>query len=123
MCRSHKLIVHTDSTSWKYCCEICNKPFPIKSNYDNHMRTHSGDKQFECYLCQTKFVTKSVLQRHIMRTHSDVRDHKCSNCKSEYKDPRRLKVIYFCIFFNLIFISVSARYLYYFTKLTQEQVS
>lgn len=89
--RSHKLVVHTDSTTWKYCCEICNKPFPIKSNYDSHMRRHTGDKKFECHLCQRKFTDKCVLQRH-MRTHSNVREYKCSYCAREYKDQRVLKV-------------------------------
>ncbi|XP_066153936.1 zinc finger protein 2-like isoform X1 [Euwallacea fornicatus] len=89
--RSHKLVVHTDSNNWKYCCEICNKPFPIKSNYDSHMRRHTGDKKFECHLCQRRFTDKCVLQRH-MRTHSNVREYKCSHCDREYKDPRVLKV-------------------------------
>ncbi|CAG9770688.1 unnamed protein product [Ceutorhynchus assimilis] len=89
--RSHKLVVHTDANSWKYCCEICQKPFPIKSNYDSHMRRHTGDKKFECHLCQRKFTDKCVLQRH-MRTHSNVREFRCSYCDREYKDPRVLRV-------------------------------
>lgn len=90
--RSHKLVVHTDPICWKYCCEVCNKMFPIKSNYDSHMRRHTGDKKFECHLCQKKFTDKCVLQRH-MRTHTNVREHKCTHCDREYKDPGVLKVI------------------------------
>ncbi|KAL1502630.1 hypothetical protein ABEB36_007745 [Hypothenemus hampei] len=89
--RSHRLVVHTDSTNWKYSCSICNKPFPIKSNYDSHMRRHAGVRKFECHLCQRKFTDKCVLQRH-MKTHSNVREHKCMHCEREYKDPRVLKV-------------------------------
>ncbi|KAF7271811.1 hypothetical protein GWI33_015356 [Rhynchophorus ferrugineus] len=89
--RSHKLVVHTDSDRWKYQCEICHKPFPIKSNYDSHMRRHTGDRKFECHLCQKKFTDKCVLQRH-MRTHSNVREYKCKLCDKEYKDHRVMKV-------------------------------
>ncbi|KAG5879594.1 hypothetical protein JTB14_005038 [Gonioctena quinquepunctata] len=89
--RSHKLVVHTDPQLWKYFCEICNKPFPIKSNYDCHMRRHTGDKKFQCHLCDKKFTDKCVLQRH-MRTHSNVRDFKCSHCDKEYKDKRVLQI-------------------------------
>ncbi|XP_050312556.1 zinc finger protein 675-like isoform X2 [Anthonomus grandis grandis] len=89
--RTHKLIVHTDSSNWKFVCEICSKPFPIKSNYDSHMRRHTGDKKFECHLCDKKFAAKCDLQRHI-KSHSDVRDYRCPHCKREYKDERVLKV-------------------------------
>ncbi|XP_060533785.1 gastrula zinc finger protein XlCGF52.1-like isoform X1 [Cylas formicarius] len=89
--RSHKLVVHSDSNTWKYMCTICSKPFPIKSNYDSHMRRHTGDKKFECHLCNKKFTDKCVLQRH-MRTHSNVREHKCAHCDKEYKDQRVMKV-------------------------------
>ncbi|CAH1981506.1 unnamed protein product [Acanthoscelides obtectus] len=89
--RSHKLVVHTDPQSWKYFCKICSKRFPIKSNYDCHMRRHTGDRKFECHLCQKKFTDKCVLQRH-MRTHSNVRDHKCPHCEKEYKDKRVLQI-------------------------------
>ncbi|XP_066144733.1 zinc finger protein 2-like isoform X2 [Euwallacea fornicatus] len=89
--RSHKLIVHTDSSNWKYVCQICSKPFPIKSNYDSHVRRHTGDKKFSCHLCEKKFTAKCDLQRH-MRSHSDVREHQCPHCDKEYKDERVLKV-------------------------------
>ncbi|XP_018565949.1 zinc finger protein 585A-like [Anoplophora glabripennis] len=89
--RSHKLVVHTDPQFWKYFCGICSKKFPIKSNYDCHMRRHTGDKKFECHLCDKKFTDKCVLQRH-MRTHSNVRDFKCSECEKEYKDKRVMQI-------------------------------
>nr|CAI5863498.1 unnamed protein product [Callosobruchus analis] len=89
--RSHKLVVHTDSQTWKYFCKICSKRFPIKSNFDCHMRRHTGDRKFECHLCQKKFTDKCVLQRH-MRTHSNVRDYRCPHCEKEYKDKRVLQI-------------------------------
>lgn len=89
--RSHNLVVHTNPESWKYFCEMCNKRFPIKSNFDCHMRRHTGDKKFECHLCNKKFTDKCVLQRH-MRTHTNIRDFKCSECSREYKDKRVMQI-------------------------------
>ncbi|XP_072387138.1 uncharacterized protein [Diabrotica undecimpunctata] len=89
--RSHKLVVHTDPILWKYLCDYCNKRFPIKSNYDCHMRRHTGEKKFECDLCNRKFADKCVLQRH-MRSHSNVREFQCSECDKEYKDKRVMQI-------------------------------
>ncbi|XP_056636227.1 gastrula zinc finger protein XlCGF52.1-like [Diorhabda sublineata] len=89
--RSHKLVVHTDPLLWKYLCEYCNKRFPIKSNYDCHMRRHTGEKNFECHLCNRKFTDKCVLQRH-MRTHSNIREFRCDQCDKEYKDKRVMQI-------------------------------
>lgn len=89
--RSHKLIVHSDPKNWNFSCTICNKKFPIKSNYDQHMRRHNGDKRFSCHLCDKKFVDKVVLKRHIV-SHSNVCAHKCEHCQKEYKERYRLEV-------------------------------
>lgn len=55
------------------------------------MRRHTGDKKFECHLCNKKFTDKCVLQRH-MRTHTNIRDFKCSECSREYKDKRVMQI-------------------------------
>lgn len=89
--RSHELIVHTDPETWSFCCGICSKKFPIKSNYDQHVRRHAGDRRFACHLCEKKFVDKVVLKRHVV-SHSNVRAFKCEHCEKEYKQLNRLKV-------------------------------
>lgn len=55
------------------------------------MRRHTGDKNFQCHICDRKFTDKCVLQRH-MRTHSNVREFKCTECSKEYKDKRVLQI-------------------------------
>ncbi|CAG9861105.1 unnamed protein product [Phyllotreta striolata] len=89
--RSHKLVVHTDPEVWKFLCEYCNKKFPIKSNYDSHMRRHTGEKNFECHLCHKKFLEKCVLQRH-MKSHTNVREFRCTECQKEYKEKRIMQI-------------------------------
>lgn len=89
--RSHKLVVHTEPSTWNHLCESCDKRFPIKSNYDQHMRRHRGDKRFGCHICEKRFIDKVVLQKHIL-SHSNVRAFKCEHCLKEYKEKRVLEV-------------------------------
>ncbi|KAL3270679.1 hypothetical protein HHI36_021207 [Cryptolaemus montrouzieri] len=83
--RSHILVVHTNSSLWKYHCNICEKRFPLKSGYDQHIRRHNGDKQFQCLICKKAFISGTELRRH-MTFHSNVRAFKCSHCDKEYKN-------------------------------------
>ncbi|KAK9886427.1 hypothetical protein WA026_016707 [Henosepilachna vigintioctopunctata] len=85
--RSHKLVVHTDSSLWKYHCNMCDKRFPLKSGFDQHTRRHTGDKRFQCLICPKSFISSSELRKH-MTFHSNVKAFKCSHCDKEYKDRR-----------------------------------
>ena len=40
---------------------------------------HTGEKLFNCKICDKKFANKFTLVRH-QATHSDVRNFKCSIC-------------------------------------------
>ncbi|KAG5879596.1 hypothetical protein JTB14_005040 [Gonioctena quinquepunctata] len=89
--RTHILVVHTDSSLWKYSCSICEKRFPLKSNHEQHMRRHSGDKQYICHICKKTFVTNSELKRHIA-LHTNIKPFQCEHCKKYYKESRTLKL-------------------------------
>lgn len=89
--RSHTIIKHKDPNTWNYQCEVCNKRFHIKPNYDSHMRRHVGDKPFSCQMCQKSFVTKDELRKH-MTSHTNVRAFQCATCGKEYKDKRVLDI-------------------------------
>ena len=61
-------------------CDFCFKIFQYKSDLESHYRTtHPGEKRFACQICDKKFAKKSILAVH-EKTHSDVRDFKCSIC-------------------------------------------
>lgn len=89
--RSHTIIKHKDPTTWNYCCELCNKRFHIKPNYDSHMRRHVGEKPFSCQVCEKSFVTKDELRKH-MTSHTNVCAFQCLDCGKEYKDKRVLNI-------------------------------
>ncbi|CAG9830880.1 unnamed protein product [Diabrotica balteata] len=87
--KTHILVVHTDRAAWKYACGICEKRFPQKGNYDQHMKRHAGDKQHICHICQKPFITSSELKRHVS-LHSNVKAFTCEYCQREYKTIRTL---------------------------------
>eukprot|EP00035_Acanthoeca_spectabilis_P017800 m.375517 g.375517 ORF g.375517 m.375517 type:complete len:345 (+) comp16698_c4_seq1:223-1257(+) len=49
-----------------HVCDICQSRFLCKSKLDRHMRTHNGEKPFECY-CGKTFNQKSALKNHSRR--------------------------------------------------------
>lgn len=88
--RTHILVVHTDRSLWRYHCTVCDKRFPQKSNFDQHSRRHTGDKQHVCHICQKSFISNSEMKRHIL-LHSNIKLFKCDPCGTEYKTKRSYK--------------------------------
>ena len=93
-------------------CQQCNYATERKSNLLQHSATHSGERPFECGICDEKFSQKGSLTKHLLThqegrfecdqcdykatqkghlvlhlmTHSGVKPHKCNRC--EYSATR-----------------------------------
>ncbi|GAN06139.1 conserved hypothetical protein [Mucor ambiguus] len=91
--------VHIGSGKAAYFCEweSCpreRKPFLKRHKMQNHMRTHTGERPFECHVegCDKRFSRPDSLSTHV-KTHSSVRPFAClfENCSKAYFHSRSLR--------------------------------
>ncbi|KAJ8311650.1 hypothetical protein KUTeg_011005 [Tegillarca granosa] len=81
----HMLLVHkTDKGLNQYrfrvfSCNFCGKMFGHKSNYDYHLKTHTGSRPFKCDYCDKCFPARSKLTVH-MRRHTGEKTYRCDLC-------------------------------------------
>ena len=47
-----------------YECDVCQKRFSIKGNLTKHKKTHTGEKPFECDVCKKMFSDPSAFKKH-----------------------------------------------------------
>ena len=46
-------------------CNLCPETFNKKSNFDRHLGTVHGDKNFKCDQCDQTFSRDDKLKRHV----------------------------------------------------------
>ena len=52
-----------------YQCKICDQKFAIKDTCKNHIRTHDDKYKFMCYECGKMYSRKYALKKHIRAQH------------------------------------------------------
>jgi uncharacterized Zn-finger protein len=53
----------------KYIYEICSKRLRCPSDLTLHMRRHTGERPFKCPVCQQRYISKPVMNKHFKRKH------------------------------------------------------
>lgn len=77
----------------KIVCNICNKNFYTEHNFKYHLtKVHQvGDLLFQCDICGKKLISKSALQCHSQRVHSE-KKYPCKFCGKLFAIPSELRI-------------------------------
>ena len=61
------------------------------SNLLRQLRTHTGEKPYQCSQCDQIFSTQSDLKTHL-RTHGGGNPYQCNQCDKTFLTQSRLKI-------------------------------
>lgn len=72
--KRHEIHIHT--LEYPFICELCDKKFIVKFEFNRHLERHKEGKRLSCSRCQTcgqHFTKRKLLERHICTnsTYSD----------------------------------------------------
>lgn len=71
-------------------CSYCGKQSNSLALHQSHMRTHTGEKPFECFECQKRFSFQQSLKSHVL-LHTGERPYKCQECGLKFRQIGHLQ--------------------------------
>lgn len=60
--------------SKKFACPLCPKMFTADNKLQKHLRSHTGERPFECRMCEKRFADGWYLKVHLKTKHDQVEE-------------------------------------------------
>jgi len=70
----HTRVLHAEEKDMKFQCEHCLKRFPsrMKREYEDHTKTHTGERDHICQICGSAYFSRKMLRKHELKKHSNI---------------------------------------------------
>ncbi|XP_059092595.1 zinc finger protein 501-like [Tigriopus californicus] len=89
--KQHIERLHSSDASKKtHKCSHCEKRFYTSPELKNHLLYHVDTRMFHCSTCESSFVEKRHLDRHIRRMHSKIKNYFCNHCSKAFYEKYEL---------------------------------
>ncbi|KAJ8704002.1 hypothetical protein PYW07_013296 [Mythimna separata] len=75
---------------FRYECQCCGQKFFTRFALNNHMPTHTGERNFKCKVCEKCYPRLKTLKDH-MRIHTNDRRYRCHVCGQAFIQNCSLK--------------------------------
>lgn len=71
-----------DANEEKEMCNVCGRDVP-KSHMGYHLKSHEGQKPYECPICKKRFGYKNNMKSHI-KLHDGIKPYQCNICGAKF---------------------------------------
>ncbi|GFY33846.1 zinc finger protein 835 [Trichonephila clavipes] len=75
-----------------HVCNICDMRFAQKFELDSHYFFHTGERSYQCDVCNQIFTHENVLERHMLKHKICLKQkfYKCNICEQLFRDTNTL---------------------------------
>ena len=81
--------IHTGEKPYE--CDICDMAFVQLVQLKLHERTHTGERPFKCRICGKSYTNSFGMTKHVKKIHPAEKPYKCTICDKTFDQSSTLK--------------------------------